>query len=215
MPVNVTEQLVTLAVVDRVHVVELREPPVVPGVRVNVTVPVGALVAVVTSTTVATTLEVQLLPPSAIVQLTAPTLVEVLSFPVAVTVTATPVLALVLCEASPPYDAVTIPDPALVPVNMTEQLLPERLAESVQVVALNEPPVVPGVNEKVTVPVGAFVGVVVSTTVAVTTVLQLDEPRAMLQLMAGMLVKVLSFEVADTVTVAEVLVLPLWVESPP
>ena len=80
VPVNVTEQLVTPAVVERVHVVELRDPPVVPGVRVNVTVPVGALVAVVVSATVATTLEVQLLPPSAIVQLTAPTVVDVLSF---------------------------------------------------------------------------------------------------------------------------------------
>ena len=215
VPVNVTEQLVTLAVVESVQVVELREPPVVPGVRVNVTVPVGELVGVVVSATVATTLEVQLVPPSAIVQLTAPTLVDVLSFPVAVTVTATPVLVLVLCEASPPYDAVTMPDPAVVPVNITVQLLAERLTESVHVVALNDPPVVPGVNEKVTVPVGPLVGVVVSTTVAVTAVLQLDPPRAMLQLMAGILVKVLSFAVADTVTVAEALVLVLWVGSPP
>jgi hypothetical protein len=98
---------------------------------------------------------------------------------------------------------------------MTEQLLPERLPESMHVVALNEPPVVPGVNEKVTVPLGAFVGVVVSTTVAVTALVQLDAPRAMLQLMAGMLVRVLSFGVADTVMVAEPLVLALWVVSPP
>jgi hypothetical protein len=78
--VNVAEQLVTLAVVDNVQVVEMREPPVVPGVRVNVTVPVGAFVAAVVSATVAMTLAEQLLPPNAIVQLTAPTLVDVLSF---------------------------------------------------------------------------------------------------------------------------------------
>jgi hypothetical protein len=213
--VKVTEQLVTPVVADNVQVVELREPPVLPEVRVNVTVPVGALVAAVVSATIATTLAEQLLPPNAIVQLTAPTIVDVLSFPVVVTVTATPELVLVLCEASPPYVAVTMPDPALVPVNMTEQLLPERLPESAQVVALSDPPVVPGVNEKVTVPVGVFVGVVVSTTVAVTAVVQLDAPRAMLQVTAGMLVKALSFGVADTVTVAEALVLALWVVSPP
>ena len=43
VPVNMTEQLVTPAVVDKVQVFELRLPPVVPAVRVNVTVPVGAL----------------------------------------------------------------------------------------------------------------------------------------------------------------------------
>jgi hypothetical protein len=78
--VNVTEQLVTLAAVDRVHDVADKLPPVEPGVRVNVTVPVGALVAAVVSATVATTLAEQLLPPNAMVQLTAPTLVDVPSF---------------------------------------------------------------------------------------------------------------------------------------
>jgi len=43
---------------------------------------------------------------------------------------------------------VTDPEPAVVPVNVTEQL-PD---ESVQLGALNVPPVVPAVNVKVTVP---------------------------------------------------------------
>jgi hypothetical protein len=55
---------------------------------VNVTVPVGALDAVVVSVTVAMTEPVQRVPPNAMLQLTAPTLADVLSFPVTVTVTA-------------------------------------------------------------------------------------------------------------------------------
>ena len=47
--------------------------------------------------------------------------------------------------------------PAVVPVNITEQLP----AESRQVLALSEPPVVPAVNVKVTVPVAVLVDVVV------------------------------------------------------
>ncbi len=54
-PWNVTEHV---PVADRVHVVELSEPPVVPGLRVNVTVPVGMLEAVVVSVTVAVQLDV-------------------------------------------------------------------------------------------------------------------------------------------------------------
>ncbi len=96
VPVNVTEQLVTPDVVDKLQVGELRLPPVVPAVNVNVTVPVAAFEAVVVSTTVAVTEAVQLVPPSAILQLTAPTPVEVLSLPVAVTVTDAAVLVLVL-----------------------------------------------------------------------------------------------------------------------
>ncbi len=42
VPVKVTEQLVTPDAVDKVHVSEIREPPVLPAVNVNVTVPVGA-----------------------------------------------------------------------------------------------------------------------------------------------------------------------------
>jgi hypothetical protein len=106
---------------------------------------------------------------------------------------------------SPPYEAVTDPEPADVPVNMTEQVP----VESVQLVELNEPPVVPGVNANVTVPVGVSVDVVVSTTVAVTEAVQLVPPNAMLQLTFGTEVEVLSFAVADTVTVALALVLPL------
>lgn len=63
----------------RVQVVALNEPPVVPGVSVKVTVPVGVLAAV-GSATVPTTLTVQLVPPNAIVQLIAPTLAIVTSF---------------------------------------------------------------------------------------------------------------------------------------
>ena len=91
-----TEQLVTPDVVDRLQVGELRLPPVVPVVKVNVTVPVGAFDAVVVSVTVATTDAVQLLAPSAMLQLTLPTLVEVLSLPVAVTVMDAAELVLVL-----------------------------------------------------------------------------------------------------------------------
>src|SRR2546425_379891 len=96
VPVNVTEQLVTPEVVDRLQVLVLRLPPVVPADKVRVTAPVGALDAVVVSTTVAVTEAVQLVPPSAMLQLTFPTLVEVLSLLVAVTVTDAAELVLVL-----------------------------------------------------------------------------------------------------------------------
>src|SRR5438876_10150265 len=69
VPVKVTEQLVTPDVVDKLQVGELREPPVVPAVSVNVTVPAGALEGVVVSATVAVTEAVQLLAPKAILQL--------------------------------------------------------------------------------------------------------------------------------------------------
>lgn len=96
VPVNMTEQLVVPDVVDSVHVVELRLPPVVPAVSVNVTVPVGVFEAVVVSVTVAVTLAVQLVPPSAMLQLTFPTLVEVLSLLDFVTVIVAEELVLVL-----------------------------------------------------------------------------------------------------------------------
>lgn len=76
-----------------------------------------------------------------------------------------------MCVASPLYDAETLPVPAAVPVNVTEQLPDTRL----QLVALKVPPV--KVREKLTVPEGAFDGVIVSATVAVTCAEQLDEPR--------------------------------------
>ena len=91
-----TEQLVTPDVVDRLQVGELRLPPVVPAVKVNVTVLVGKFEAVVVSATVAVTAAVQLLAPKAILQLTFPTLVDVLSLPVEVTVTVARALVLVL-----------------------------------------------------------------------------------------------------------------------
>jgi len=59
VPVKVTEQLPDT----RVHVLELNEPPVVPGVKVNVTVPDGMFAGVVVSETVAVTVAVQLVPP--------------------------------------------------------------------------------------------------------------------------------------------------------
>jgi len=96
VPVNVTEQLVTPDVVDRLQVGELRLPPVVPAVSVNVTVPVGAFEGVVVSATVAVTDAVQLVPPKAMLQLTLPTLVDVLSFDETVTVTDAVELVLVL-----------------------------------------------------------------------------------------------------------------------
>jgi hypothetical protein len=80
VPVNVTEQLVTPDAVDSVQLLALREPPVVPTVKAKLTLPPGALEAVVVSMTVAVTLVVQLLAPSAMLQLTLPTPVEVLSF---------------------------------------------------------------------------------------------------------------------------------------
>jgi hypothetical protein len=94
--VKVTEQLVTPTVVERVHDVADRLPPVVPAVSAKVIVPVGVLVEVVVSVTVATTLAVQLDPPNGIVQLTLGTVVEVLSLDVEDTVTVAAVLVLVL-----------------------------------------------------------------------------------------------------------------------
>ena len=81
--------------------------------------------------------------------------------------------------------------------------------------ALNDPPVLPGVNVKVTEPVAVFEAVVVSVTVAVTDAVQLVAPNAILQLTLPMLVEVLSLPVTVTETVAAELVLVLCVESPP
>lgn len=93
---KVTAQLVTLAVVESVHVFDDSEPPVVPAVSVNVTVPVGLLVGVVVSATVAVTDAVQLVPLAEIVQLTFGTVVDVLSLAVLETVTVAAALLLVL-----------------------------------------------------------------------------------------------------------------------
>ena len=102
--------------------------------------------------------------------------------------------------------------PAAVPVNVTEQLPAE---DNTQVLPLNDPPVVPGVNVKVTEPVAVFEALVVSVTVAVTDAVQLVAPNAILQLTLPMLVEVLSLPVTVTETVAAELVLVLCVESPP
>jgi hypothetical protein len=198
VPVNVTEQL---PADDKVQVLALKEPPVVPAVKVKVTVPLGVLEVVVVSTTVAVTLAVQLAPPSAMLQLTTPTLVEVLSLVVAVTPMFAAELVLVLCVESPPYVAVTEPVPAAVPVKVTEQLVTPDVVDRRQLFALREPPVVPAVKMKFTVPPGAFEAVVVSTIVALTLAVQLVEPNAMLQLTFPTLVEVLSFA---TVTVLDV-----------
>src|SRR2546430_12001853 len=91
--------------------------------------------------------------------------------------------------------AVTEPEPADVPVNITEQLVTPDTVESVQVGELREPPVLPAVSVKVTVPVGTFEAVVVSATVAGADPAQLVPPRAKLQVTFGTAVEVLSFTV--------------------
>jgi hypothetical protein len=201
VPVKVTEQLVTPAVVESVQVFEDNEPPVVPAVSVKVTVPVGAFDAVVVSATVAVTEAVQLDPPKAMLQLTFPTLVDVLSLLAVVTEIVAAELVLVLWVESPAYVAVTEPVPAAVPVKVTEQLVTPDAVDSVQLLVLREPPVVPAVRAKLTVPPGAFEAVVVSVTVAVTLVVQLVAPNAILQLTLPTPVEVLSFA---TVTVLDV-----------
>ncbi len=84
------------------------------------------------------------------------------------------------------------PVPAVEPANVTEQLPAERM----QLLVLNEPPVVPGVSVKVTEPVGVFEAVVVSVTAAVIVAVQLLAPSAMLQLTFPTLVDVSSFATA-------------------
>ena len=80
----------------RLQVVALSEPPVVPAVNVNVTIPVGVLAAAVVSVTVAVTEAVQLVAPNPMLQLTLPTLVGELSLGVVVTVTVAAALVLLL-----------------------------------------------------------------------------------------------------------------------
>ncbi len=204
VPVKVTEQLPPD---DKVQPLALNDPPLLPGVNVKVTEPVGMLDAVIVSMTVAVTAAVQLVAPNAILQLTLPILVDVLSLPVTVTVTDEAELVLVLCVVSPPYIAVTEPVPAAVPVNVTEQLVTLDVVDRLQLFESNVPPV--NVNVNVTVPVAAFEAVVVSATVAVTDAVQLVPPNAMLQLTVPTLVEVLSLPVTITVTVAAALLLPL------
>ncbi len=105
--------------------------------------------------------------------------------------------------------AMTDAEPALVPVNVTEQFVTPDIVDRLQVGELRLPPVVPAVSVNVTVPVGAFEGVVVSATVAVTDAVQLVLPRAMLQLTFGTVVEVLSFAVKVTITTVAGASLPL------
>jgi len=174
-------------------------------------VPVGALELVVVSATVTMTLVEQLDPPNAMLQPTegCGSEVDVLSLPAAVTVMDAEGLVLALWVESPPYAAVMEPDPAEVPVKMTEQLVTPATVDRLQVLELRLPPVVPAVRVNVTIPVGALEGVVVSATVAVTEAVQLLAPNAMLQLTFPTPVDVLSLPVEVTVTVAAALVLVL------
>jgi len=135
--------------------------------------------------------------------------VDVLSLPAAVTVMDAEGLVLTSSVESPPYAAVMEPDPAVVPVNMTEQLVTPCTVDRLQVLELRLPPVVPAVSVNVTVPVAALEGVVVSATVAMTEAVQLLAPKAILQLTFPTLVDVLSLPVEVTVTVTTALVLVL------
>ena len=103
----------------------------------------------------------------------------------------------------------TDPEPAVVPVKDTEQLVTPDVVDKLQVGELREPPVVPAVSVNVTVPVGALEGVVVSATVAVTDAAQLVLPGEMLQLTFGTVVEVLSFAVKVTITTLAGALLPL------
>jgi hypothetical protein len=115
-----------------------------------------------------------------------------------VTVIVAVLLVLVLWVESPLYEAVTDPDPTLVPVKVTEHCP----ADSGQVGALNEPPVVPTVSAKVPVPVGIFEVVLRSDTVTMTLAVQLVAVVAMLQFIFGTAVMV---ESSTTVMLARVL----------
>jgi hypothetical protein len=90
-PVKVTEQLVTLAVVDKVQLASTVPTEVFEDTKL--TVPPGVFEAVVVSVTVAVQLEV---PVGTIVLGLQTTLVDVLSLLVTVTVTVAAVLVLVL-----------------------------------------------------------------------------------------------------------------------
>jgi hypothetical protein len=185
----------------KVQGLEVPKDPVAVPVVVNVTVPVGVVGLELVSVTVAVQTEAWFTTTAA----SQPMEMLVGDAWVTATVTVAAELVLVLWVESPPYEAMTDPEPAVVPVNMTEQLP----AESVHVVALSEPPVVPAVNVKVTMPDGVFADDVVSVTVAVTDAVQLDPPSAIVQLTLGTVVDVLSLGETVTVTVAAVLELVL------
>ena len=90
-PVKITEQLVTLAVVDRVQLAPTKPTPAFDETKL--TLPVGALPGVVVSATVAVHVET---PVGTIVPGLQATPVDVLSLPVTVTVMVAEALVLVL-----------------------------------------------------------------------------------------------------------------------
>jgi hypothetical protein len=94
-PWNVTEQL---ALVERMHVVELREPPVVPADKVKVTVPDGVL-PVLSAVTAARQVEVC---PGRMELGLHDTAVTVSIFARETVMVAEVALALPLCVVSPP-----------------------------------------------------------------------------------------------------------------
>ena len=104
--------------------------------------------------------------------------------------------------------ALTDPEPAVVPVKVTKQLVTPDTVDSVQVGELRLPPVVPAVSVNATVPVAALEGAVVSATVAVTDAVQLVPPNAMLQLTLPTLVDVLSLPVTVRLILVGVVVAP-------
>jgi hypothetical protein len=105
---------------------------------------------------------------------------------------------------------VTLAVPPLVAPEKTTEQVP---AESVHVVLLREPPVLPGSRVNVTVPVGVLDGFVVSVTVAV----QVEDSLCLILLgTQDTEIEVLSMDGPVTVIVAGVDdELPLWDESPP
>jgi hypothetical protein len=101
------------------------------------------------------------------------------------------------------------PEPALVPVKVTEHVPAD---DKLQLLALREPPVAPTVKTKFTLPPGILEAVVVSVTVAVTVATQFGVPNAILQATGPTLVDVLSLATAILLDVPE---LVLSFESPP
>lgn len=92
---------------------------------------------------------------------------------------------------------------------MTEQL---PVASRLQFVEVNEPPVVPGLRLKVTVPDGMLEAVVVSVTVTV----QVEVWSALIELgLHTIAVDVVSTGMTTVIVADIVLELGLWVESPP
>ena len=103
---------------DRMQVFEAKLPPVVPGVRVKVTVPPGIFEGLVVSVTVTTTVVTQSLAPAKILQLTLPVLVDVSSLE---TVRVLEVPVLPLWVESPGYVPVTVAVPVVTAANVAVQ----------------------------------------------------------------------------------------------